>query len=49
MFLIFATTQNFHRMLTNATEFLAINANLVKIAFGRAFAREIRYMGEQYN
>ena len=36
-------------MLPNASEFLAINANLLKIAFGRAFAREIRYMGEQYN
>ena len=35
-------------MLPNASEFLAINANLLKIAFGRAFAREIRYMGEQY-
>ena len=35
-------------MLSNASEFLAINANLLKIAFGRAFAREIRYMGEQY-
>ena len=34
-------------MLPNASEFLA-NANLLKIAFGRAFAREIRYMGEQY-
>ena len=51
MFLIFATIRNF-RMLTNATnasEFLAINANLLKIAFGRAFAREIQYMGEHYN
>ena len=27
-------------MLPNASEFLAINANLLKIAFGRAFARE---------
>ena len=36
-------------MLPNASEFLAINANLLKIAFGRAFAREIRYMGEQYD
>ena len=35
-------------MLPNASEFLAINANLLIIAFGRAFAREIRYMGEQY-
>ena len=35
------------QMLPNASEFLAINANLLKIAFGRAFAREIRYMGEQ--
>ena len=35
-------------MLPNASEFLAINANLLKIAFGRTFAREIRYMGEQY-
>ena len=34
--------------LPTASEFLAINANLLKIAFGRAFAREIRYMGEQY-
>ena len=32
------------QMLANASEFLAINANLLKIAFGRAFAREIRYM-----
>ena len=32
------------QMLPNASEFLAINANLLKIAFGRAFAREIRYM-----
>ena len=36
------------QMLPNASEFLAINANLLKIAFGRAFAREILYMGEQY-
>ena len=35
-------------MLPNASEFLAINANLLKIAFGRAFAREIRYMREQH-
>ena len=35
-------------MLPNASEFLAINANLLKIAFERAFAREIQYMGEQY-
>ena len=32
------------QMLPNASEFLAINANLLKIAFGKAFAREIRYM-----
>ena len=31
-------------LLPNASEFLAINANLRKIAFGRAFAREILYM-----
>ena len=37
------------QMLPNASKFLAINANLLKIAFGRAFAREIWYMGEQYN
>ena len=36
------------QMLLNASEFLAINVNLLKIAFERAFAREIRYMGGQY-
>ena len=30
------------QILPNATEFLAINANLRKIAFGRAFARIIQ-------
>ena len=32
------------QILPSAIEFLAINANLRKIAFGRAFAREIRYI-----
>ena len=32
------------QILPNATQFPAINANLHKIAFGRAFAREILYM-----
>ena len=36
------------QMQPNAPEFLVINANLLKIAFGRAFAREIRYMGELF-
>ena len=36
------------QILANATEFLVINANLRKIAFGTAIARKIQYMGEQY-